>query len=115
MERKTLWDLRKNSERVSVMEVYQVASREAREQREYAKKLQSDDEQKTLINEGANAMYEILAALENTEEINPTRTTIDFYSERDLPAIGEIIERNGSKWKVVDNAVRNVSTLEKVN
>lgn len=73
MELKTLWDLRRSTERVPVMEVYQAASRQAREQREYAKKLRNDDPAKEIINEGANAMYEILAALENTEEINPTK------------------------------------------
>lgn len=54
---------------------------------------------------------EFVAAL---EEINLTKIEIDFLSERDLPAIGKIVEKNGQKWRIVDNAVRNIATAELV-
>lgn len=60
------------------------------------------------------AFYQVAGKLEETEEVNPTKIEIDFYSKRDLPAIGEIIERDGFKWKAIDNNVRNVATFEKV-
>lgn len=39
---------------------------------------------------------------------------IDYYSAIDFPAIGEVIERNGKKYKVIDNAVRNITTAEEL-
>lgn len=39
---------------------------------------------------------------------------IDFYSSVDFPAIGEVIEKDGTKYKVIKNLVRNVTTLEEV-
>lgn len=40
---------------------------------------------------------------------------IDFFSQRDFPRLGKIItEKNGSKWKVVSNEIKNVTTLEYV-
>lgn len=39
---------------------------------------------------------------------------IDYYSPIDFPVLGEVFERDGKKYKVIDNAVRNVSTAEEI-
>lgn len=42
------------------------------------------------------------------------RIEINYYSTRDFPAIGEIIKKNGRKYKVIENNVRNVTIAEEV-
>jgi len=40
---------------------------------------------------------------------------IDCYSSRDFPSIDEIIEKDGKKYRVIDNSIRNVTTAELVS
>lgn len=47
-------------------------------------------------------------------EPKPEKIETDFLSKNDLPAIGSEFERDGKKYRVIDNACRNVSTAERI-
>lgn len=40
---------------------------------------------------------------------------IQYYSANDFPSIDEIIEKDGKKYKVIDNSIRNVTTAKLVS
>ena len=40
---------------------------------------------------------------------------IDYYMPQDFPAIGSTITKDGKNYKVVDNAIRNITTAELIN
>lgn len=39
---------------------------------------------------------------------------INYYSPNDFPALDKIIEKDGKKYKVVDNSIRNITTAKLV-
>ena len=39
---------------------------------------------------------------------------INYYSTKDFPALDKIIEKNGKKYKVIDNAIYNTTTAKLV-
>lgn len=39
---------------------------------------------------------------------------INYYSRIDFPKLGSIIKKDGKKYRVVDNSVRNITTAELV-
>lgn len=39
---------------------------------------------------------------------------INYLTPNHFPALGEIIEKDGKKYRVIDNSVRNVTTAEEI-
>lgn len=58
-------------------------------------------------------LYYFVAQLENTEEVNPTKIQLHTVLIGGMP-IGEIVERDGRKWKVVSNDKDIITTAELV-
>jgi len=42
------------------------------------------------------------------------KITINYYSDVDFPNIDSIIEKNGKKYKVIDNSILYQSTAEEI-
>lgn len=61
----------------------------------------------------ATEMFTVAANLEFTEEINPTKITLHTSFVGGMP-IGEIVARDGQKWKVIDNYSTIITTAELV-
>ena len=40
---------------------------------------------------------------------------IDCYLSNDFPSIGEIIEKDGNKYKVIKNSIRNVTIAKLIS
>lgn len=40
---------------------------------------------------------------------------VQYYSSSQLPAIGKVVEKDGKKYEVVKNEIRNVCTMEIIN
>lgn len=100
--KKELVTLAKSTERVSVSEIYSSIIVRANAYRDEAKELdlKTYREDAKVINAIADELFVVASALENTEEINPTRITLYTVDGMDL---GKTIERDGRKWEVVDN------------
>lgn len=87
---------------------------QARSWREYSKDTKRDEANREVCASLASELYAVCALLENTEEINPTYMELDTLFVGGMP-IGEIIEREGRKWKVVDNNKTIKTRCELVN
>ena len=96
---------------MEVMEVYRNTLETARIYRKRSETFK-DESERALYGEIASHLYQVCADLENTEEINPTKIVMHGASGMKL---GEIVERDGRKWKVVDNNSVTIITAEIVN
>ena len=70
-----LWDLSHLSERVTVMDVYNAVMKRAKKMREESEELKKNTynvDSKALA-AVADELYIVASALENTEEVNPTK------------------------------------------
>ena len=66
---------------------------------------------------GKKVFQRAIKKVENwIEEVAKEEETIehDYYSPRDFPALDEIFEQDGKKYKVIDNSIRNISTAKLV-
>lgn len=71
---KTLWDISRQKERSSVYEIYSLIMLEAQKYRDEQKKSYPGDiSYREHCQDMSSALFQVCAALENTEEINPTK------------------------------------------
>ncbi len=98
----------------SVMDVYRAVLAQANSWREASKEETRDKDNREVCKALATELFTVASHLELTEEVNPTKLETHYYSNKDFPALGDLFEKNGRKWKVIDNSVLNVSTAELV-
>lgn len=98
-------EIYKGETRIPVLQVYQMVMQQAKSWRDRAKALQAEGKKGTdvdLYHALASELYAVAANLEATEEVNPTFIELHTQLTGGIP-LGKIIERDGRKWKVVDN------------
>ncbi len=95
----------------TVLEVYKEVLSEAQGQRTFSENLNNGEKERDLALACARELYWVAKELENTHEVNPAY--IELHPQDGIP-LGEIVERDGIKYKVVDNWRTVITRAEKI-